>query len=202
MTDSLDSPSSLRRVYPPAKGRSVSKQIDYLDVHCKRFIALSPFVVLASANAQGDPDSSPRGGARGFVHVVDEHTLLIPDSPGNNRLDTLSNLVETGKLGLLFMIPGVDETLRVNGRVRLATDPASLLPFAADARIRLAIEVTVVDAYLHCAKALMRAKLWNREHQVDRSLLPSMGEMLADQTGTPALPETHDEMVARYARDL
>lgn len=202
MLDSLDSPSSLRRIYPPAKGRSVAKQIDHLDLHCKRFIALSPFVVLASANAQGDPDSSPRGGAAGFVHVVDERTLLIPDSLGNNRLDSLSNLAETGKIGLLFMIPGVDETLRVNGRVRLATDPMSLGPFAADARIRLAIEVTVVDAYLHCAKALMRSRLWHPEHQVKRSVLPSMGEMLADQTGTQALPETREEMLARYAGDL
>ncbi len=202
MTDSIDSPSALRRIYAAAKGRSVAKQIDHLDAHCKRFIALSPFVVLASANAQGDPDASPRGGAPGFVHVVDEHTLLIPDSPGNNRLDSLSNLAETGKIGLLFMIPGVDETLRVNGQARLAADQATLLPFAADARIRLAIEVAVVDAYLRCAKALMRSKLWNSEHQVDRSVLPSVGEMLADQTATPALPEIREQMLARYACDL
>ena len=202
MTELLDSPGALRQLYPPAKGRSVAKQLDHLDVHCRRFIALSPFLVLASASAQGDLDSSPRGGAPGFVHIVGERTLLIPDSPGNNRLDSLENLVETQKIGLLFMIPGVDETLRVNGRARLVTGPSALLPFASDDRIRLAIEVSVVDAYLHCAKALIRSKLWDSGQQVDRSLLPTMGEMLADQTGTPSNPETQEQMHARYACDL
>lgn len=202
MTDALHSPSALRRIYPPAKGRSVAKQLDHLDAHCKRFIELSPFVVLASANAQGDPDSSPRGGAPGFVNFVDQRTLLIPDSPGNNRLDSLSNLAESGKIGLLFMIPGVDETLRVNGRVRLATDAASLAPFAADSRVRLVIEVTVLDAFLHCAKAFMRSKLWSPETWVERAALPTMGEMLSDQTGTQSPPESQAQMAARYAVDL
>ena len=202
MIDSLESGSALRRIYPHAKGRSVAKQLTRLDVHCKRFIALSTFVVLASANAGGDLDSSPRGGAPGFVHVVDEHSLLIPDSPGNNRLDTLSNLAETWKIGLLFMIPGVDETLRVNGRVRLATDAASLAPFADDSRVRLAIKVTVVDAYLHCAKAFMRSKLWSPQTWADRASLPTLGEMLNDQTGIQSPSETNEQMAARYAVDL
>ena len=196
MTDTFDSSGALRRVYPPAKARSLAKQMDRLDVHCRRFIALSPFVVLASANAQGEPDSSPRGGARGFVHVTDEHTLLIPDARGNNRLDSLSNLTETGKIGLLFMIPGVDETLRVNGLVTLVTDDASLAPFAADSRVRLSIAVTVVDAYLHCAKALMRSELWHPEIWVDRSSLPSTVEMLSDQTGSQLPLESPAEMLA------
>ena len=202
MNNAVDSERKLRQIYALAKSRSVAKQINHLDVHCKRFIALSPFVVLASANAQGDPDSSPRGGAPGFVRVVDEHTLLIPDSPGNNRLDTLSNLAETQKIGLLFMIPGVDETLRVNGRVRLATDAAALAPFAGDARIRVAIEVTVTGAYLHCAKALMRSKLWDTAQRLDRSVLPTMSEMISEQTGMVSAPETQEAMVARYACDL
>ncbi len=202
MTDSIGSESALRSIYPPAKARSVAKQIDHLDVHCKRFIALSPFVVLATANAAGEPDSSPRGGVSGFVHVLDEHTLLIPDARGNNRLDSLSNLTESGKIGLLFMIPGIDETLRVNGRVQLATDAQSLAPFADDARVRLAIVVTVVDAYLHCAKALMRSKLWHPETWVERQTLPTMGEMLKDQTGSASPPESRTEMTARYAADL
>ena len=202
MMDPIDSPNALRSIYPPAKGRSLAKQIDHLDVHCKRFIALSPLVVLASANGHGDLDSSPRGGAPGFVHVVDERTLLIPDSPGNNRLDSLSNLAETRKIGLLFMIPGVDETLRINGRTRLVTDAAALAPFANDARVRLAVEVTVADAYLHCAKAFMRSKLWHPETWVDRASLPTMGEMLNDQTRTQSPPETREEMLVRYAADL
>jgi uncharacterized protein len=199
---SIDSLGSLREIYGPAKERSVKKQIDHLDRHCIRFISLSPFVVLASASAAGAPDASPRGGAPGFVHVVDAHTLLIPDSPGNNRLDTLTNLAEAPKLGLLFMIPGMDETLRVNGVVRLRNDESALKPFADDARIRVAIEVTVTDAYLHCAKAFMRSKLWDTTRHIDRATMPTMGEMLNEQTGTQAPPETREDMLARYARDL
>lgn len=199
---SIDSLGSLREIYGPAKERSVKKQIDHLDRHCIRFISLSPFVVLASASAAGAPDASPRGGAPGFVHVVDAHTLLIPDSPGNNRLDTLTNLAEAPKLGLLFLIPGMDETLRVNGFVRLRNDESALKPFADDARIRVAIEVTVTDAYLHCAKAFMRSKLWDTTRHIDRAMMPTMGEMLNEQTGTQAPPETREDMLARYARDL
>jgi hypothetical protein len=199
---SIDSIVTLREVYGPAKVRSVKKQIDHLDRHCIRFISLSPFLVLASASATGAPDASPRGGVPGFVHVVDTHTLLIPDSPGNNRLDSLSNLVESPQIGLLFMIPGMDETLRVNGTVRLRNDEAALVPFAGDARIRIAIEVKVTDAYLHCAKAFMRSKLWDATHHIDRAALPTMGEMLNEQTGTQAPPETREEMLERYARDL
>lgn len=199
---SIDSIVTLRAIYGPAKARSVKKQIDHLDRHCIRFISLSPFLVVASASATGAPDASPRGGVPGFVHVVDTRTLLIPDSPGNNRLDSLSNLVESPQIGLLFMIPGMDETLRVNGTVRLRNDEAALVPFAGDARIRIAIEVKVTDAYLHCAKAFMRSKLWDATRHIDRAALPTMGEMLNEQTGTQAPPETREEMLERYARDL
>ena len=168
-----------------------------------RFVALSPFVVIASVDAQGALDASPRGGAPGFVRVADAHTLLIADSPGNNRLDTLTNIIATGSVGLLFMIPGVDETLRVNGRARLNDDAAVLATFADEKRApKLVIEVTVIDAYLHCAKAFMRSQLWNAASMVDRSALRSMGEMLSDQTGMPGAPETQAEMRARYAMDL
>lgn len=197
-----ESIATLRNLYGNAKERSLRKQIDHLDAHCRRFIELSPFVVLASANARGEPDSSPRGGEPGFVHVVDQHRLLIPDSRGNNRLDTLSNLLETKKIGMLFMIPGVDETLRVNGHAALVTGASALAPFAGDSRIRLAIEVTVTDAYLHCAKALMRSKLWDPSRHVERSTLPTMGEMLSDQTGMTSAPETQEAMIERYACDL
>jgi hypothetical protein len=114
----------------------------------------------------------------------------------------LSNLVESPQIGLLFMIPGMDETLRVNGTVRLRSDEAALIPFADDARIRIAIEVKVTDAYLHCAKAFMRSKLWDATRHIDRATLPTMGEMLNEQTGTQAPPETREEMLERYARDL
>lgn len=200
MIDSID---ALRHVYGPAKERSVRKQIDYLDAHCLRFIALSPFLVIASGDGQGALDSSPRGGAPGFVRAANGRTLLILDSPGNNRLDTLTNIIATGSVGLLFMIPGVDETLRVNGRARLNDDEALLRTFADDRRTpKLVIEVAVTDAYLHCAKAFMRSKLWSAESRVERALLPTMGEMLSDQTGMKSAPETQEQMLARYAGDL
>ena len=199
----IDSIETLRRVYGETKGRSVKKQIDHIDVHCARFIATSPFVVIASFDAQGALDASPRGGAPGFVRVAGARTLLIPDSPGNNRLDTLTNIIATGRVGLLFMVPGVDETLRVNGRAWLNDDAAMLATFADERRTpKLVIEVTVTDAYLHCAKAFMRSKLWSAESRIERNALPTMGEMLSDQTGIPGAPETQSEMRARYAVDL
>ena len=199
----IESVEALRRVYSEAKGRAVQKQIDHIDVHCARFIGLSPFVVIASVDAHGALDASPRGGAPGFVRVSNARTLLMPDSPGNNRLDTLTNIMATGSVGLLFMIPGVDETLRVNGTARLNDDASILSTFAGDKRTpKLVIEVTVREAYLHCAKAFMRSQLWNPGSIVDRAALPTMGEMLSDQTGMPGAPETQEEMQARYAADL
>ena len=192
---------ALRERYGPAHARSVAKQMSGLDRHCKAFIALSPFVVLATG--ADEMDASPRGGAPGFVRVTEAGTLLLPDSPGNNRLDTLSNIVDNGKIGLLFMVPGVDETLRVNGRARLADDAALLAAFAGERRMpSLVIEVTVREAYLHCAKALMRSKLWDQASRQPRSVLPTMGQMLGEQTGSSGVPETQQEMEARYAKDL
>ena len=199
----IDSKESLRALYPVAKERSVKKQLAHLDKHCLRFIELSPFVVLASGGTGGHLDASPRGGAPGFVKAVDSTTLLIPDAPGNNRLDTLENIVGTGRLGLLFLIPGVDETLRVNGRARLSDESALLERFKNEKRAaRLVIEVKVEDAYLHCAKAFMRSKLWADESRVPRNTLPTMGQMLNDQTGIQTPLETQEEMARRYQSDL
>ena len=199
----IDSLEQLRAHYPPAQGRSLSKQLDHLDPHCIAFIGLSPFVVLATGGAGGQLDASPRGGAPGFVHVLDAHTLLLPDAKGNNRLDSFSNIAETGRAGLLFMIPGVDETLRVNGDASLSDDPALLAYFAAERNPpRLVMRLRVAEAYLHCAKALMRARLWDGAAQVERCVLPTMGQMIAEQTGGSGPQETQAQMVARYAPDL
>jgi PPOX class probable FMN-dependent enzyme len=199
----IDSREKLRSAYPPARERSVKKEIHHLDRHCLRFVALSPFLVLSSGSAENRYDASPRGGEPGFVKAPDAHTLLIPDAPGNNRLDTLENIIATGRVGLLFLIPGVDETLRVNGKARLVDDPALIESFRNEKRApRLVIEVKVEDVYLHCAKALMRSKLWDASVKVERSVLPSMGQMLADQIGEPALAESQAQMVERYKADL
>ena len=199
----IDTLEKLRTLYPAAKERALRKQLSALDPHCRRFIELSPLVVIASGDAAQAMDASPRGGASGFVKVPDERTLLIPDAPGNNRLDTLENIVGSGKVGLLFMIPGVDETLRVNGAARLSCDEEQLQLFAGEKRRpKLVIEVAVAEAYLHCAKALMRSGLWQPSSRVDRSLLPTMGQMINSQTGIEAPAETQEEMLARYAADL
>jgi PPOX class probable FMN-dependent enzyme len=194
---------ALRAIYKPASERAIKKEIPSLDGLAAQFIGLSPFVVIASGGTSGDLDASPRGGAPGFVKAPDEHTLLIPDAPGNHRLDTLENVVATGRLGLLFMIPGVDETLRVNGRALLSTDP-SLIEQAADERRRPAvvIRVRVEQAYLHCAKAFMRSRLWSPQAQVQRSVLPTMGRMISEQTGLDTADETQEQMLARYQADL
>lgn len=197
----VESTETLRELYGPAKERSVRKEMRRLDRHARRFIELSPFVVLASG-ADGRFDASPRGGAPGFVKAPDDATLLIPDSPGNNRLDTLQNIVACGSLGLLFLVPGVDETLRVNGRACLVDDPAVRAACADEKRVpKLAIRVDIEDVYLHCAKALMRSKLWGPEHRVERSVLPSMGQMLREQTSFGEA-ETQEEMLARYRAEL
>ncbi len=199
----ITSQAQLRALYGPAGERSVAKEIAILDHHCQRYIALSPFVVLASSNAAGHHDATPRGGDAGFVKVLDPHTLLIPDASGNNRLDTLSNIVDTGRVGLLFMLPGVDETLRVNGRAVLSFAEAHLQRFAADKKPpKLVIAVTVEAAYLHCAKAFMRSRLWDAATQVKREILPSMGEMMRDQTGLDIPAETQAQMLERYRNSM
>jgi len=199
----IDDTGVLRERYPDALERSLRKQLDDIDRHCRSFIELSPFLVIASAAADGTADASPRGGLPGFVLVEDEHTLLVPDWPGNNRLDSLTNFVAAPGVGLLFMIPGIDETLRVNGTVEISDGPELRNRFAADGRgaPRTVLVVTVREAYLHCAKALMRSRLWDPDARVPRDALPTMGEMLRDQIGSAEAPESQEAMVARY-RDI
>jgi PPOX class probable FMN-dependent enzyme len=199
----ITSLDALRTLYAPPGERAVRKQLAALDVHCRRFVSLSPLLVISSASAAGHMDASPRGGDPGFVKMTDDKTVLIPDSPGNNRLDTLSNIIETGRAGLLFLIPGVDETLRVNGSAQVCDDPALLELARSERRLpKLVIRIGVEEAYLHCAKALMRSRLWAPESLVDRAVLPTMGRMIHDQGGIAAEPETQEQMVARYSRDL
>lgn len=198
----IDDLAGLRALYPAPGERALRKQLQALDRHCIAFIALSPFVVLSTADAQGRQDASPRGGAPGFVRADNAQRLWIPDAPGNHRLDSLSNIVQTRRIGLLFLVPGVDETLRINGTARLCDDAERLAPFAADKRVRLVIEVGVEEAYLHCAKALMRSKLWSDAARNPRSVLPAMGQMINEQTGSNLPAESDAQMRVRYAADL
>ena len=179
----IDSVAKLRAVYRPPRARSGLKVLDHLDVHCRNFLALSPLCVIGSSRADGRADASPRGDLPGsLAHVLDDRTLLLPDRPGNRQLDTLTNLVERPYVGLVFFVPGLNETLRINGRVEIVTDQEHLAPLAVRGRLPiLALKVTVEEAYLHCAKALIRARVWEPEARVERSRFPTYGQVLADQ---------------------
>lgn len=182
MTDEVTTEAGLRSRYGQPGRLATGKQLDRLDPHARRFIELSPFLVISSQGADGLGDVSPKGDAPGFVQVLDDRTLLIPDRPGNNRLDTLSNLIANDGVGLLFLVPGVCETLRVNGRARVIADADLLAPTAVRGRLpATGILVAVEEVYLHCAKALVRSKLWEDDHRLERRSLPSLGQMLADQ---------------------
>ena len=173
--------SSLRECYPEPSERAVLKTQRALDVHMKRFVALSPFVCLGSSSEDG-ADVTPRGDQPGFVHVLDDATLLIPDWPGNNRLDTLMNIEANPQVGLLFLIPGFNESLRVNGTAEVSLDPALIERWTVNGKHpRSVLRVTVREAFLHCGKAIIRSKLWDESSRVDRSALPPYGQMLKDE---------------------
>jgi PPOX class probable FMN-dependent enzyme len=153
-----------------------------LDEHCRAFIAHSPFVALATIDADGHADVSPRGDPPGFVKVLDETTLAIPERPGNKLMDSLANILETCSVALLFVIPGIEETLRVNGKATITDEPELLATMEVEGKPpRLAIVVQVEEAYLHCAKAFKRSRLWDPSAQLERAALPSLGQMLRDQ---------------------
>jgi PPOX class probable FMN-dependent enzyme len=195
--------NALRQLYAQPAERAVKKQISTLDVHCKSFIALSPFALLATSDLEHNMDASPRGGSPGFIKVDALGRVLIPDFPGNNRLDSLENIIRTGKVGLLFLIPGFEETLRVNGSAVLSLEPEDITLCADERRApKAVIKVTVEAAYLHCAKAFLRSKLWESSSLVPRETLPTAGKMMSDQSGGLHTPETRDDMLRRYAPDL
>jgi PPOX class probable FMN-dependent enzyme len=204
MTDdnrTIDSVDRLRAVYRPPAQRSLDKEIDHLDVHCRDFIAHAPFVVLASTDAGGHVDASPKGGPPGFVAVLDDHRLAVPDMAGNNRLDSMRNIVEAGAVALLFMIPGVDETMRVNGRAAVSTDPDVLdrCPIG-ELRPNVAIVVDVRTAFIHCAKALRRSGLWHTAEWPDTADMASPACMLKDHIGLEGTVEDSQRALdASYA---
>lgn len=192
----------LRALYGEARERSRRKVLPALDRHARAFIGFSPLVMLSSMGADGRADVTPRGDAPGFVGVEDAGTLLLPDRPGNNRLDTLTNLIANPAVGLLFLIPGVDETLRVNGRAEIRDDADLLARFTVAGKAPATVlRIAVEEVYLHCAKAFMRSGAWNPESFLPRDRLPSMGEMLRDQLGTTSA-ETQAEMMERYRATL
>lgn len=168
---------------------AVRKAIPRLDRHCRAFIARSPFLTIGTASADGCADVSPRGDAPGFVQVLDDNTLFIPDRPGNNRMDTMLNIIENPNVGLLFLVPGFEDLLRVNGRATIVRDPALLGAAVVNGKTpQVGIHVAVDEAYLHCAKAVKRSRLWHEESKQDRKALPSLGKMILEQTADAPPP--------------
>jgi uncharacterized protein len=193
----------LRAYFGQPQDRAVKKEISFLDKHCIDFIGLSPFVVLATSDVEHNMDASPRGGAAGFVKVLPSGELLLPEAPGNNRIDTLQNVFATRKIGLIFFIPGFNETLRVNGLASLSFEATDLEICKDEKRIpKAVIKVVPQSIYLHCAKAFLRSKLWKLEAQVDREVLPTAGQMISDQTGITVPYEPQAAMELRYQPDL
>ena len=199
----IDTLSELRDCYPQPLERSLRKSLPKLDVHMRRFISLSPFLCLGTSG-EGGGDVTPRGDSPGFVHVLDDQTLLIPDWQGNNRLDSLTNVVANPNVGLLFLIPGVNETLRVNGIAEITMEPSLLERWTVNGKHpRSAMRVTVREAYLHCAKALMRSKLWSDEYRIERAELPTYAQMLKDQgVTTQSVEELQAAIDESYATRL
>jgi PPOX class probable FMN-dependent enzyme len=199
----IEDVEQLRESYGAPSERALKKQLSRIDKHCRDFIARSPFLVIASADPSGRCDASPKGDAPGFVQVFDDTTLLIPDRLGNNRIDTLANLLARPGIGLIFFVPGINETLRVNGRACITTDRALLEPLAVNSKVpRSAILVTAEEIYFHCGKALIRSDLWNPDKRVRRSDFPSLGRILADQIGGISVEESERYTAESYKTRL
>lgn len=195
----------LDRLYKPASKLVRDKVLDHVERHGRAFIGLSPFCVVSSAGLDGTIDVSPRGGEPGFVHVSEDgRHLFLPDRPGNNRLDTLRNLLGgPGRIGLMFMIPGFDDILRVNGRAEASDESDLLARFEEFGKLpRIVVRVAVEEAFLHCPKAIMRARLWEPEAQVPRERLPSGAQMIFDQLQLGNPPVSDEQIIESYKTQL
>ncbi|HYI97902.1 MAG TPA: pyridoxamine 5'-phosphate oxidase family protein [Bryobacteraceae bacterium] len=195
--------TELRDRYGQPIERARLKSLRRLDQHCRRFIQLSPFVCLGTSGEDG-ADVTPRGDQPGFVHVLDDTTLALPDWPGNNRLDSLANVLSNPEIGMLFLIPGVDETLRVNGTAVISTGPEVLGRWNVNGKHpKSALMITVKEAFLHCGKALIRSRLWHDDYKIDRRMLPSYGKMLKDQIDiADTAAEIEESVAAGYKERL
>lgn len=194
--DYISSHEELRAIYktPGSGDVSVRKELGRLDDHCRSFIARSPFVLIGSSDDRGNADVTPKGDRPGFALVLDDQTIAIPDRPGNNRLDTLENVLVNPAVGLLFVIPGMNETLRVSGEARITVDAELCERMAVQGKPAIsAMVVTVTTAYMHCAKAFIRSKLWKPEDWPDRATLPTLGQILRDQLAVDGTAEQTDE---------
>jgi hypothetical protein len=193
----------LEKIYQKPSPRVLAKARPEIDAHAGKFIAMSPFCVLATSGSDGSVDASPRGGNPGFVNIAGPNRLLMPDRSGNNRIDSFRNIVEgSGFVQLIFFVPGIDETLRVGGTGTLSADPALLAAMEEFGKPpRAVLSISVREAYFHCGKALMRSKLWSPDVRVERGVMPSIGQVIYDQTRLGE-PESQAVIEARYKTQL
>jgi PPOX class probable FMN-dependent enzyme len=201
-TRAITTEAELREVIGTPNATVVAKLTDRLNHLTRQFIERSPFVCVATASADGGLDVSPRGDPAGFVRILDERTLLLPDRPGNRIADTLTNLLQDPRIALLFLLPGIGDTFRVNGTAEIVDDPELLAPSAVEGKVpRLGLLISIEEAYTQCPKALIRSELWNPERHIDRSVLPGSGEILRSLTDPEFDADEYDrERAERYKR--
>jgi PPOX class probable FMN-dependent enzyme len=203
MADDALTLEEIRVGYGEVSGLARQKVLPRLDRHARAFIARSPFVVLGTADAQGRQDVSPRGDPPGFVKVLDDHTLVLPDRPGNRRIDSITNVALHPRVGLLFMVPGFDDTLRVNGTARFVRDPELLRGLAVDGKPAVgALVVAVEEVFMHCAKAFIRSRLWEPAVRQDRKAFPSLGRIIADQIAGVDADDADRKIDENYRTEL
>ena len=197
------SPDDLQTIYPSPTPRVIAKARPEIDAHARKFIAMSPFCVTATSSLDGSVDASPRGGHPGFVSVAGPNLLLVPDRSGNNRIDSIKNIVEGSSfVQLIFFVPGIDETLRVGGKGAVSADPELLATMKEFGKLpRAVLRIDVQEAYFHCGKALMRARLWSKDTQVERAVFPSISQVIHDQTKLGEA-EPQADVEARYQTQL
>lgn len=201
--DAIADQGALRAHYGAVSPLAERKVLSALDPHARAFIALSPFLVLATADGAGGADASPRGDAPGFVQVLDDVTLLLADRPGNNRVDSYANVLTHPAVGLIFFVPGIDETLRVNGRARVVTEAALLAGAEAEGKQpRAGLVIAIDEVFFHCGKALKRARLWDGARHIERGRFPSLGRIIADQTGACDAATADARIAESYASRL
>jgi PPOX class probable FMN-dependent enzyme len=202
--DIITSEAQLRAIIGAAFPRALRKEITSLDVHCRAIIAQSPFVLISSSDAAGRQDVSPKGDPPGFVQVLDDRTLAIPDRPGNRRTDTFRNVLQNPRVGLLFLVPGRNETLRVNGTATIVRDAGLRERMAVNGKLpELALVVSAEEVFVHCGKCMLRARLWEPDAWTDVTALPSHARCLVDHARmTEPLAEVEETVRENYVREL
>ena len=201
--NAIDTPLALRDLYGTVNSLAERKVLTSLDRHCRAFISLSPLVVIATGDGAGRMDASPRGDAPGFVLIIGDDVLLLPDRPGNNRVDSYGNIVAHPGVGLLFFVPGIDETLRVNGKAAVITDADRLATVASHGKTpKAGLLITVEEAFFHCGKALKRSRFWSPDGHLERGAFPTLGRVISDQTGQCTAEEADARIASDYVKAL